>query len=146
MFFPVTGKKAHILYVTCAYSDACLSSTFHAMSIYGEIRVITAVQRLYPWADDYTGAIEMHLLLRKEFDDILAFNTTSLIKVTNKALIIPCCQRAVKIIFNTNTSFISECVSVMIIRALTLRSRFKSILSDCGRSEKLSLHSADLCS
>lgn len=60
----------------------------------------------------------MHLL-RKGFVDILTFYTTSLIKVTIKALIIPCCQWEVKIIFITNISFMSECVSVMIIGALT---------------------------
>lgn len=74
--------------------------------------------------------MEKQILLRMEFTSIhiLAFSNTSLIIVTIKALIIPFCQGAVKIIFITNTSFISECVSVMIIRAATPRSHSKSVL------------------
>lgn len=42
--------KSHILYVTCVYSDACLSSTFHATIMPYQFmvnRVITAAQALY---------------------------------------------------------------------------------------------------
>lgn len=67
--------------------------------------------------------------LRKEFDDISTFYITRLIIVTIKALIISCCQWAVKIIFISNTSFISECVSVMIIGALTPQSHSEAVLS-----------------
>lgn len=51
--------------------------------------------------DYYTAVIEEHILLRKEFDVTLASSTTRLIKGTIKAFIIPCCQRAVEIIFIT---------------------------------------------
>ncbi len=96
----------------------------------GENRVITAAQALYLWADYYMGMMENRIPLRKEFTSVhmFAFFPTSLIKVTIKALITLFCQRAVKIIFITSTSFISEYVSVMIIRAVTPRSRSKSIL------------------
>lgn len=118
--------KHEVTNMSHVYSDPCLSSAFATItsSIYGENRVITAAQALYLWPDYYMGMIEKQFLLRKKFTSVhlLAFSTTSLIKVTIKALIIPCCQRAVKIIFITNTSF-TECVSVMIIRALTPRSR-----------------------
>lgn len=108
----------------------CVSCHHYTTSIYGENRVITAAQALYLWADYYMGMTEKLIPLRKDFTSvhILAFSATSLIKVTIKALIIPCCERAVKIIFITNTSFISECVSVMIIRALSPWSHSKSIL------------------
>lgn len=74
--------------------------------------------------------IEKRIPLRKEFTSghILAFTTMSLIKMTIKALIIPFCQLAVEIIFITDTSFISDCVSVMIIRVVTPWSCSKSIL------------------
>lgn len=129
-FLPVTGMKSQICHM-CLFRrlpQLCVSCHRYNISIYSESREITGAQALYLWGDYYMGMIEKHILLRGEFDDIPAFSTTSLIKVTIKALIIPCCQRAVEIIFITNTSFISECVSVMIIRALTPQSHWKSLL------------------
>lgn len=82
---------------------------------------------LYSWLLDR--------LLWKEFGNQLAFTPTALIKVTIKALMIPRCQRAADVSFSSNTSFISECVSVLIIGAVTSQSRSESVCilraSDC---------------
>lgn len=58
------------------------------------------------------------LIIMWKWSSIFLFGILTRIKVTIRALILQFRQRAVKIIFITNTWLISECVSVMIIRVI----------------------------
>lgn len=132
-FMPVTGMKSQICHVFILMPGSALRlmPPLQHNKLWGVVGLwLLLAQALYLWADYYMRMIEKHIPLWKDLTSvhILAFSTISLIKVTIKALIIPFCQWAVKMIFITNTSFISECVSVMIIRAVTPWSRSKSVL------------------
>lgn len=109
----------------------CLSSTCHA--------TITAYLLMVKM--EWLLVIRLHIsgqIITWEYTKPLSskehiwWHIGLLIKRTIKALITLCCQRAANIIFITNTWFISECVSVMIMGVLTPWSLSKLIPSKCG--------------